>query len=172
MLPGKLPKESIQQLNFSRNRPNRVIEIDLNSNKVENPEKIPGVWLGMLSDEIDCRKAVGINPNLLRLQHFDEIDKMGAKCMSNMMRIASGLNKAQREEWLPIQIGRFLEHVLNETDPKKKLSLYACHDLTRKLIHTVLPSYTGSTLKNSIPKSTFKVGHFEEKEKILPRMLS
>jgi len=110
----------------------------------------------MLSDEIDCRKAVGLNPNLLRLQHFDEIDKMGAKCMSNMMRIESGLNRAQREDWLPIQIGRFLEHVLNETDPKKKLSLYACHDLTRESIHTVLPSYTGSTLKNSISKSTLK----------------
>ena len=116
---------------------NRVIATRQNSKKAQNPEKIPGIWLGMLSDEIDCRKAVEMNPNLLRLRHFDEIDGLGAKCLSNMMRISSGLNKAQREEWLPIQIGRFLEHILNETDPKKKLSLFVCHDKTREFIPSV-----------------------------------
>ena len=75
-----------------------------------------------------------MNPNLLRLRYFDEIDRLGAQCFSNMMRISSGLNKVQREEWLPIQIGRFLEHILNETDPKKKLSLFVCHDKTREFI--------------------------------------
>lgn len=93
----------------------------------------------MLSDEIDCRKAVDMNPNLLRLRYFDEIDRLGAKCLSNMMRISSGLNKTQREEWLPIQIGRFLEHILNETDPKKKLSLFVCHDTTREFITVLFP---------------------------------
>ena len=91
----------------------------------------------MLSDEIDCRKAVDMNPNLLRLRYFDEIDRLGAKWLSNMMRISSGLNKAQRKEWLPIQIGRFLEHILNETDPKKKLSIFVCHDKTREFITSV-----------------------------------
>lgn len=106
----------------------------MNSTKAQNPEKIPGIWLGLLGDEIACRKAVDMDSNVFRLKDFDEIEKMGAQCMSNMMRIGSGLNKTQREEWLPIQIGRFLEHILNETDPNMKLSIFSSHDTTREFI--------------------------------------
>ena len=77
-----------------------------------------------------------MNPNILGLKHFDEIDEKGAKCISNCLRILSGVNTVQRKEWLPIQIGLFLEHILNETDQNGKLSIYSCHDVTSEFINT------------------------------------
>ena len=74
---------------------------------------------------------------MLDLADFDKIEKMGSTCLSNMIRIWSGVNDAQRQEWLPIQIGRFLEHILNETNPNKKLSVYACHDISHKLYYII-----------------------------------
>ena len=100
--------------------------------QIKYPEKVPGIWLAQLGDQVVCRRAVELSPNMLELADFDKIEKMGSTCLSNMIRIWSGVNDVQRKEWLPIQIGRFLEHILNETNPNKKLSIYACHDITRK----------------------------------------
>ena len=111
------------------------IELKSLKEQIKYPEKVPGIWLAQLGDQVVCRKAVDISPNILGLPDFDKIDQMGARCLGNMLRIWSGINEVQRKEWLPIQIGRFLEHILNETDPNKKLSIYACHDITREFIY-------------------------------------
>ena len=104
-----------------------------NKDQIKYPEKVPGIWLAQLGDQVVCRRAVDISPNMLNLPDFDKIEQMGSVGLANMIRIWSGVNEVQRKEWLPIQIGRFLEHILNETDPNKKLSIYACHDITREL---------------------------------------
>ena len=113
-------------------------KIKFNSDKaqIQSSYKSPAFWLFQLSDEIVCRRALNMNPNILGLKHFDEIDEKGAKCISNCLRILSGVNTVQRKEWLPIQIGLFLEHILNETDQNGKLSIYSCHDVTSEFINT------------------------------------